>query len=250
MSNRATKLQVPVLAGWRTPYSFLGTPLVAEGGERVLPDCSLDGLRGKLTGVALLDQMSAGERRLAVPRGRDRAGVTWWRWPGATSTARPSRPSGSGTSCRSPARRRADLRRTRRRLEERLGGEVEFVHGSSRTTRRSRQFLALEASGWKGEAGTALRRRATHARFFTEMCRRFARPGRLELMAMSLRGPDAGHGHDAQARDCRYAFKIAFDEEFRKQAPGTQLIVELAENPPRRAAALLDSCSDSGQRAR
>ena len=34
------------------------------------------------------------------------------------------------------------------------------------------------------------------------------------------------------ARDCRYAFKIAFDEEFRKQAPGAQLIVEVAENPP------------------
>ena len=37
VSQRVTKLQVPVLAGWRTPYSFLGTPLVAEGAERALP---------------------------------------------------------------------------------------------------------------------------------------------------------------------------------------------------------------------
>ena len=57
MSNRATRLQVPVLAGWRTPYTFLGTPLVAPGGERVLPDLLLDGLRGKLTGAALLEEL-------------------------------------------------------------------------------------------------------------------------------------------------------------------------------------------------
>ena len=46
------------------------------------------------------------------------------------------------------------------------------------------------------------------------------------------------------AGDCRYAFKVAFDEEFRKQAPGAQLIVEVAENPPADAAAFVDSCSD------
>ena len=43
--------------------------------------------------------------------------------------------------------------------------------------------------------------------------------------------------------DCRYAFKLAFDEEYRKQAPGAQLIVELAESPAAEGAALLDSCS-------
>ena len=36
-------------------------------------------------------------------------------------------PTGPGAELPLSSRRRADLRRTRRRLEERLGGEVEFV---------------------------------------------------------------------------------------------------------------------------
>jgi hypothetical protein len=47
------------------------------------------------------------------------------------------------------------------------------------------------------------------------------------------------------ARESRYAFKIAFDEEFRKQSPGTQLIVELTENPPDGVAHYMDSCAAS-----
>ena len=46
------------------------------------------------------------------------------------------------------------------------------------------------------------------------------------------------------ARDSRYAFKIAFDEEFRKQAPGAQLIVELTEHPRTARPSYMDSCAD------
>lgn len=241
VSNRATRLQVPVLAGWRTPYTFLGTPLVAPGGERVLPDLLLDGLRGKLTGAALLEELpleSAAWAVLedAVARG-DVVAVLRRDFDRAAFA-----PSGSGAELPLSARRRADLRRTRRRLEERLGGEVEFARLQPNDETIGR-FLALEASGWKGDAGTALASERAHAHFFTEMCRRFAGQDRLELVSMSCAGRVVAMATMLRSGDCRYAFKLAFDEEYRKQAPGAQLIVELAESPVAEGAALLDSCS-------
>ncbi len=243
VSNRATKLQVPVLAGWSTPYSFLGTPLVAEGGAAHLPELLADGLRGKLTGVAVLDQMSvesaawtacedailSGDVVAVARRDYDRAAFA---------------PDEAGAPLPLPSRRRADLRRTRRRLEERLGAEVEFVQVEP-DEQALTEFLRLEASGWKGEAGTAFAAQATHAAFFKDMCRRFAGLGRLELTAMRCGGRTLAMATLLTARDCRYAFKVAFDEEFRKQAPGAQLIVQVAENPPTGASAFVDSCSDS-----
>jgi CelD/BcsL family acetyltransferase involved in cellulose biosynthesis len=241
VSNRATRLQVPVLASWRTPYTFLGTPLVAPGGESALPDLLMDGLRGTLTGAALLEELPQtsaawGAFEDAIARGDvvpllrrdfDRAAFL---------------PNGNGSQLPLPSRRRADLRRTRRRLEERLGGEVEFATHEPDEEAIGR-FLALEASGWKGEAGTALASQRSHAEFFTDMCRRFGAEGRIELISMSCAGCLVAMATMLSAGDCRYAFKIAFDEEFRKQAPGAQLIVELAEGVPSEQAGLLDSCS-------
>jgi hypothetical protein len=140
------------------------------------------------------------------------------------------------------ARRRADLRRTRRRLEERLGGEVSFESREADDETVAR-FLELESRGWKGEEGTALASERSHAEFFADMCRRFGRDGRMEIVAMFCAGRVVAMATMLRAGDCRYAFKIAFDEEFRKQAPGAQLIVEVAERPQDGAPRFLDSCS-------
>jgi CelD/BcsL family acetyltransferase involved in cellulose biosynthesis len=242
VSQRATKLQVPVLAGWRTPYSFLGTPLVAEGAERVLPRLVSEVQRGRLSGVTMLDQISResvawqamedgigrGELVAVARRDFDRAAFA---------------PEGDNPQLPLSSRRRADLRRTRRRLEELLGGDVELVQVDSAGGGVD-EFLALEASGWKGDAGTALSASASHARFFADLCRGFARQGRLEMMALRCAGRTLAMATLLAARNSRYAFKMAFDEEFRKQAPGAQLIVEFTEHPRDGGAHYMDSCAD------
>jgi CelD/BcsL family acetyltransferase involved in cellulose biosynthesis len=241
VTNRATRLQVPVMAAWHTPYTFLGTPLVAPGGEDGLAELLLEGLRGTVTGAAMLEQIpqeSVAWRALedAIARGDvvpllerefDRAAF---------------RPNGHGTELPLPSRRRADLRRTRRRLEERLGSEVTFETNEPDDDTIER-FLELESGGWKGEEGTALASRRSHAEFFADICRRFGRDGRMEIVSMSGGGRVVAMATMLRSGDCRYAFKIGFDEEFRKQAPGAQLIVELAERPPDGVPAFLDSCS-------
>ena len=242
VTSRATKLQVPVLAGWRTPYSFLGTPLVAKGAEAQLPDLLMDGRRGSLTGVALLDQVPLdsaawGAFEDSIVRG-DVVAVARREFDRAAFA-----PEAPESPLPLSAKRRADLRRTRRRLEERLGAEVEFEQLEP-DDHAIAEFLELEASGWKGAAGTAVAASATHAEFFGDLCRRFAGLGRLELTAMRCAGRTLAMATMLTGRDCRYAFKLAFNEEFRKQAPGAQLIVEVAENPPNPTGAFVDSCSD------
>ncbi|HEU0025134.1 MAG TPA: GNAT family N-acetyltransferase [Thermoleophilaceae bacterium] len=242
VTSRATKLQVPVLAGWRTPYTFLGTPLVAQGHEDALPELLLDGLKGRLSGVAMVDQVPrasgawaaladslvVGDLVAVARRDFERAAFD---------------PSVHGTQLPLSSKRRANLRRTRRRLEERLGADAEFVQLEA-DERNIRRFLELEASGWKGNAGTAVAAQPEHAVFFADLCWRFALAGRLELTAIRCAGRTVAMATMLTSRDCRFAFKLAFDEEFRQQAPGTQLIVEVAEHCSKSDVGLIDSCSD------
>ena len=163
-------------------------------------------------------------------RGRDRARGRGGRGP-ARVRPRGLRPRGRRAplpAFRAPAGRPAAHAAQARGAARRRGG----VRAGRAGRPGDREFLELEASGWKGDAGTAVAASATHAEFFTELCRRFAGLGRLELTAMRCAGQTLAMATMLTARDCRYAFKLAFDEEFRKQAPGAQLIVEVAENPP------------------
>src|SRR4029079_10882011 len=153
----------------------LGTPLVAPGAEDALPELLLDGPRGTIAGATMLDQVpkeSAAWRTLedAIARG-DVVPILERPFERAAFV-----PNGDGPGLPLSARRRADLRRTRRRLEERLGGEVAFDPSSPDSGTIAR-FLELESGGWKGEAGTALASQRSHAEFFGEMCRRFGGDG-------------------------------------------------------------------------
>jgi CelD/BcsL family acetyltransferase involved in cellulose biosynthesis len=241
VTSRATRLQVPVLAGWRTPYTFLGTPLVARGRERALPELLVEGMRGRLTGVAMLDQVPRASAAWAafqdgIVRG-DLVAVARRDFDRAAF-----RPDGPDDELPLSSRRRGDLRRTKRRLEERLGAEAEFVRLEP-DDEVIRQFLEMEAAGWKGDAGTAVAAQEGHAQFFAELCKRFSASDRIEITAIRCAGRLLAMATMLAARDRRYAFKLAFDEEFRQQAPGTQLIANVAEHRDPDAR-LLDSCAD------
>ena len=86
-------------------------------------------------------------------------------------------------------------------------------------------FLALEASGWKGEAGTAMRS-AAHAEFFRETCAGFAAAGRLQLVALTGGDRSLAMQCNLRAGDGVFCFKLGVDEEFARYSPGVQLQVD------------------------
>ena len=196
VSQRATKLQVPVLAGWRTPYSFLGTPLVARGRPSAsFPSCSWTACAARLTGVAVLDQMSRESAAWTAFEDAIAPRATWWPWPGATSTARPSPRMTPGRRCRCP---HAGARTCAAPGGGSRSGSA--PRWSSCQLEPDDKALARVPRGSRRPAGRARRAprsppSATHAAFFTDMCRalRAARPARADGHALRRAHPRHGH---------------------------------------------------------
>ena len=119
-----------------------------------------------------------------------------------------------------------DLQRRRRRLAEQ--GAVEFsIVASPREVRDAlEQFLTLEASGWKGKSGALLADPALSA-FSRGATRLLAREGKCLVARLTLAGRPLAMGVVILSRGRAYFWKIAFDEEFRAQAPGIHLLYEL-----------------------
>jgi CelD/BcsL family acetyltransferase involved in cellulose biosynthesis len=136
-----------------------------------------------------------------------------------------------------------ELCRRRRRLGE--IGEIEFTLMTEPSAAQDafEEFLALEASGWKGRRGALLRERnlASFARCATEG---MARGGQCQIARLSLDGRPLAMGILFESGDRAYFWKIAFDERFRAYAPGIDLVHRLTGVLAERDdIALTDSCA-------
>jgi CelD/BcsL family acetyltransferase involved in cellulose biosynthesis len=78
-------------------------------------------------------------------------------------------------------RRRRDIERRRRQLETRGRLDARIVDAGDEVLRYARLFMDIEASGWKGEAGTALKCCPAERAFFETAVRRGAHAGNVIL---------------------------------------------------------------------
>ena len=136
-----------------------------------------------------------------------------------------------------------ELYRRRRRLEE-LGAVGFTLIGEPAAAQPPfEEFLALEASGWKGGRGALLRERklADFARFATQ---EMSRGGQCAIARLALDGRPLAMGILFEAGERAYFWKIAFDERFRAFAPGIDLVHRLTGVlAGRDDIALTDSCA-------
>jgi hypothetical protein len=108
-------------------------------------------------------------------------------------------------------------------------------------------FLALEASGWKGQAGTALASSPNGRCFFERLCRRLHAEGRLIMHRLTLDGRVIAASCMLLAADRSQAFefKVAYDEQLARFSPGMQLklhvLTERQEAEDR--VTTIDSCA-------
>ena len=136
------------------------------------------------------------------------------------------------------------MRRSRRALE-RAAGPVTVVDRAGDPA-AVEEFLALEAAGWKGRAGTALAANPADAAFFREVCARFADAGRLELHTLEVPTGPVAMQVALRAGDAVFHMKVAYDEQFGDHSPGVQLLVDYADRFPAEGLALRDSCTAAG----
>ena len=119
---------------------------------------------------------------------------------------------------------RKELGRLRRRLYELGSVELEITDGSADLERLLQEVLTVEASGWKGEAGTAIASRPETRSFYEELSRWASARGLLRVLILRLDGKPVAVDLALEASGVRYMLKGGFEAEYSRAAPGILLL--------------------------
>ena len=181
-SRRIGKAPLPNIATWQHPLCYLGAPLVAHGQSGAF----WSHLRGAVAGAwwggllrianfplngplgtGLVQHCAdAGVRDLRM-RSRKRAFI---RVPEDPEAYWQQQLTG---------KKRKELRRQRRRLADQGVLTFSLQRGESDLGRWLDDFMAVEASGWKAERGTAIRQSDAEQAYFQEAMRKCVSAGRF-----------------------------------------------------------------------
>jgi len=244
------RVPVPALTLWRHPHCHLCTPLVRAGRARQSLDALLGWLAAEAPATLVEWTWIAGEgpfqQALALALAEaDRPVFEAERH--ARGVLRPRASAQEYLAEALPGSSRRELQRLERRLAERGSLRYEDCPGPSDATAAWLEaFLALEAAGWKGRRGTALGSSGESRAFFLGAAAQAARRDRLMLLGLYAAGrPVALKCNLLAPGGGSFAFKIAYDEEFRRYSPGTLLELEnirrFHEKP---ALGWMDSCAE------
>ncbi|AOR76140.1 hypothetical protein LH128_10136 [Sphingomonas sp. LH128] len=248
-SRRYYRWPMPHLSSWLHANCFCGVPLVARGAEvpfwqAVLswadtrPDAALFmHLRGMMLGGPLhaaLDAVAAQDaRQIEIVHREARAMLA--------SDLSPETYLEAALS----SKKRKELRRQANRLAEE--GAIAFEHSTDArdVARWCTDFLALEAAGWKGKAGSALASSERTERMFRESLEGAALRGRLERLSLTLDGRPVAMLATFLTAPGAYSYKTAFDETYARFSPGVLLQRENLAMLDRADIAWTDSCASA-----
>jgi CelD/BcsL family acetyltransferase involved in cellulose biosynthesis len=242
-----SRLPVRYVATWMHDHCFFGAPLIRKGCEREA-FCGLFAAADKLGAFLRLASLDADGALYASAA------------QAAEADGRKSSPSGryqramlrggfdaeATLNAALPGKKRKELRRQMNRLAD--AGAVAFEALSSAVELDSwtEQFLKLEASGWKGRAGTAFASQPAHAEFLREALRRAHEAGSLQFCRLSSGGAPVAMIINFIERGNAYSFKIAYDETYARLSPGVLLEIELLHALAARAdLKFIDSCAQA-----
>lgn len=131
---------------------------------------------------------------------------------------------------RLPGKRRADLRRRRRRLDEQGRVGIGYEPGDADLEASLAAGFELEALGWKGSAGTAIASDPTTLRFYEEVAAWASARGWLRLWFLRLDDRPVAFAYCLVHAGVHYVLKVGFDPEFRGFAPGILLTRQMLAN--------------------
>jgi hypothetical protein len=91
------------------------------------------------------------------------------------------------------------------------------------------EFLALEAAGWKGEAGTAIARLPQASAYFDSLATQFAAADALQIDTLLLDDRPLAMGLLVESAGARHFLKIAYDESQPRHSPGRALTIAMLQ---------------------
>lgn len=236
---------LPHLATWMHPNCFLGVPLIARGYgsdfSRALLNWADRGPRAALflhladldhNGSffhALSNQLAKETRQSSLVQQYERALLSSEQEPEDYLAAS------------LPKRKRHELQRQINRLSEL--GDVRFQWDTVASPEWTEQFLALEMSGWKGKAGSALGCDPGTATLLREALAGAAKRGRLITLSLLLNEQPIAMLANFMTPPGSFGFKTAFDENFSRFSPGVLLEREYLHSLSNRSIKWCDSCA-------
>ena len=125
------------------------------------------------------------------------------------------------------AKKLKELRRQRNRLAEHGAVEFDVARTPAEMATAVETFLTLEASGWKGQRGTALSQDDGDAAFVRRATSALAETGQCEIVTLRAGETPVAAAIVLRHQDRAFYFKLGVDERFAKFSPGVQLTLEL-----------------------
>jgi len=125
------------------------------------------------------------------------------------------------------SQRRYDLRRARRRLEACGSVGLRFLTPPECELDPLLDLaFSVEASGWKGQAGSAIALRPAMRDFLVRYAHRASRVGELRICLLELDSTPIAVEIAVQAHRRFWVLKIGYDERWAQCSPGLQLLTE------------------------
>jgi CelD/BcsL family acetyltransferase involved in cellulose biosynthesis len=118
------------------------------------------------------------------------------------------------------------LQRSRRKMVKDYEAAFDMARSPADLETELSEGFAVEASGWKGEAGTAIVSRPDTELFYRRIATVFHDRDELRLSRIVLDGELAAFSYCLEHRGALYGIKAGYDERFRKYSPG--LVLQLA----------------------
>lgn len=128
------------------------------------------------------------------------------------------------------AKKLKELRRQRNRLAEHGAVTFQVANRPDDIGRALEVFLALEASGWKAQRGTALSQHEGDLRFIRQATMALSARGHCEIVTLLAGTTPVASGLLLRHFDRAYWFKLGIDEQFAKTSPGVQLALDLTRH--------------------
>ena len=238
-------LPIACLEVWKHDQCTDSTPLPDKASALQALDAMLDFLSAEKIGLLSLDTISAEPdfQSLLHEAVRQRNRTLFLRDSFTRAALRPSDNSEDYVKQFVSKSVQKNYGRLQRRLSELGELSFELSDDFSDYPELTRQFLDIEASGWKVEAGTALSCNKSTKRFYQELILRSAQVGKARFTSLKLDGKPIAMLSDIQSGQTVFRYKTAFDENFSAYSPGVQVEIKNIEYQHQSGVVLTDSCT-------
>jgi CelD/BcsL family acetyltransferase involved in cellulose biosynthesis len=244
---RYGRVRLRHVQNWRHHNHFFGPPLIRRGEEVAFWRAVLEALdeaewaTGFLHVSGLVDggPVHRGLAGAAALVGRTCPIVHRERRPMLESAVLPDEYYARNVS----AKRRSELARRRKRLAELGRVELRELRRPDEVESWCSDFLALEAAGWKGKAGSAMAADPATSSFFRRAIADAFAAERLSFLRLDVDGKAVAMLTTLLAPPGAFGFKSAFAEDHARFSPGILLQIENLKMLERPDIAWIDSCA-------